>query len=776
MFGPLFLRVGFVSLIAGLSGCSDSEIAPIRIRTIDFENETPGVRPDGFKLSSQKSNRAAASVQEGSGVNASRCLRWYGSKTDAGTFLSFEIPTTEYRGRRLRVSSALRIETAKVVIHSAVMLEGAYEQRRPHFEGDVPNLSTTDWRTHSVDIDVPPDATLLVCALGTVGGVALVDDVVIEDLGSSRNLPAKELTARESENLVALAHALGVIAHFHPSDQVLATDLDRFAIAAAARIESAEDAEDLASRLTEVFAPIAPSAQFWAGTTENVPPPRTPVPEGSATALVGVEHIGFGKTLERKNSRKDSGFLALLTTRDDGPYTSTVIDESLTNPPAQSRIAPRGSHALQDLGGGVACRIPVVLERDASGTLPKPMATATISPPADWIPTTWDRATRLAAVIRCWNVLRYAYPYFDVIEVDWESVLRSCLARAAKDDALTFDETLSQLAAALRDGHASATTPYTKLRVLPIDAYLVGDDLVLTSRRRLGSGLTNPGDRVISIDGQPIARCIERARARLSHSSPQFFDRNCARELFATAAMSVPIEIEDPEGARSTIEVKSEIPSQDYLVEFPSRPAPGTEVGPGILYVDLCGTSEKAIKPVMSELAKAKGLIFDVRGYPDSGAMMILEHLTDTSLESPTWNKPIRKHPDPNQLDWDSSIWSIAPKTPRYTKHVAFLTDGRAVSYAETIMSIVEAYRLGEIVGETTAATNGNANLFEFHRIASISFTGMQVLKRDGSRFHGVGVRPTVPCQVTREGIIEGVDEVLDAAVTVLTERIEKGS
>jgi len=91
-------------------------------------------------------------------------------------------------------------------------------------------------------------------------------------------------------------------------------------------------------------------------------------------------------------------------------------------------------------------------------------------------------------------------------------------------------------------------------------------------------------------------------------------------------------------------------------------------------------------------------------------------------------------------------------------------------------MSIVEAYRLGEIVGEATSGTNGNVNTFEIPGLVHISFTGMKVLKHDGSRFHGIGVQPTLPCKVTREGILDETDEVLEAAVKLLTERIEKGS
>jgi C-terminal processing protease CtpA/Prc len=39
-----------------------------------------------------------------------------------------------------------------------------------------------------------------------------------------------------------------------------------------------------------------------------------------------------------------------------------------------------------------------------------------------------------------------------------------------------------------------------------------------------------------------------------------------------------------------------------------------------------------------------------------------------------------------------------------------FLTGGTAVSAAETVMGIVENYKLAEIVGSHTAGINGNIN------------------------------------------------------------------
>lgn len=110
----------------------------------------------------------------------------------------------------------------------------------------------------------------------------------------------------------------------------------------------------------------------------------------------------------------------------------------------------------------------------------------------------------------------------------------------------------------------------------------------------------------------------------------------------------------------------------------------------------------------------------------------------------------------------------MGPLEPRFKAKVAFLTDGRAISYAESIMGIVEHYKLGEIVGEPTAGTNGNVNPFSLPGGYTIVFTGMKVTKHDDSTHHGVGIKPTVTVHRTVAGIAAKKDEVLERALEVV--------
>ncbi len=83
-------------------------------------------------------------------------------------------------------------------------------------------------------------------------------------------------------------------------------------------------------------------------------------------------------------------------------------------------------------------------------------------------------------------------------------------------------------------------------------------------------------------------------------------------------------------------------------------------------------------------------------------------------------------------------------------------------------MGIVEYYRLGEIVGSAAAGTNGNVNPIALPGGYTIAWTGMKVLKQDGSRHHGVGIQPAIPVSRTQAGVAAGEDEVLERGIAEL--------
>jgi C-terminal processing protease CtpA/Prc len=82
-------------------------------------------------------------------------------------------------------------------------------------------------------------------------------------------------------------------------------------------------------------------------------------------------------------------------------------------------------------------------------------------------------------------------------------------------------------------------------------------------------------------------------------------------------------------------------------------------------------------------------------------------------------------------------------------------------------MGIIEHYKLATIIGQPTAGTNGNINNISLPGGYNVIFTGMKVVKLDGSQHHGVGAKPDIYVNKTIKGIREGRDEYLEKAMEV---------
>jgi hypothetical protein len=674
-----------------------------------------------------------------------------------------QFDATPYRGRHIQL-------TAKVLVVADPNHPGANHRAQMWLRVDCPGGRTGAfdnmgrrpitpavlpvWQDAVIEADIDADAETIDIGFMAFGGAVSIDAISLKVTGDAAALqprsPPAQLTIQGWENLKAATRLLSYIRFFHPTDQAVAiTDWDAFAVALIEKAEPATDAADLAARLTEVFAPIAPTLVIFTGD-----PPEPPAAPDTAIGLAHWRHNGAG-TINPSNQYNI--------------YSSQVIREPLDK--AALAAAHRASFLSPELCEGVRCLFSVKIPYDGAGTLPH-IEPAPVAPPVKL--TALNRATRIAGVALAWGIFQHFYPYFDVVDTSWEAVLGSALGRAATaEDETAYLLALREMVERLCDGHGNVYNPsLPPPTMLPLALEWAGPDLVVVGVDE-SAATVQVGDSIISIDGRPAEQCFTRSSRWVSAATDGW--RRCASIRFILADMPTAdpaiIAFRRPDATGYTARLAR---TNRYTPGGIPKPAAGATVAPGIVYFDLSGATSDDLKKVIRKLSTAAGIVFDLRGYPEAAAYQVIRHLIDEPATSARWNIPIVTLPDRQGWEWNSAgRWDMQPLAPRFTAPVAFITDGRAISYAESIMGIVEAYKLGEIVGSTTAGTNGNVNPFTLPGGYHISWTGMQVLKHDGSQHHGVGIAPTVPIVPTAKGIAEGRDEPLERAIEVLQKRIQ---
>ena len=418
------------------------------------------------------------------------------------------------------------------------------------------------------------------------------------------------------------------------------------------------------------------------------------------------------------------------------------------------------------IGAGLRIRMPLVVYSDSLTTLPLADRGASDKLQAALAKGVEDsRATWLGAVVVAWNVMQHFYPYWDVVGTDWDAeltrALRGSLDSADRD---AFHRVFQQMMAALHDGHAGADHPDIEAGegFLPVVAGWVEDQIVVFNS---SVEEVRRGDIIVSIDGVAAPDLVVNAERSIS-GSPRWKRRRALAFLGrglkdSTAQVSLRRGSEERRVAVQRTAKRWDLKRHDH--------EPFHEVEAGVFYLDLSRLTMEQIRERIADLAAARGIVFDLRGYPKNNHAVI-QHLIDSPVQSARWNVPLSIYPDQERLvGYDTSgRWTLTPAQPRFTGKFVFLTGGGAISYAESVMGIIEHYGLAEIVGEPTAGANGNVNTVETPGGWTVRWTGMRVLKHDGSQHHLVGIQPTVPVQPTIAGVRDGRDEELEKALAII--------
>lgn len=724
-----------------------------------FERGQLGEAPEGWSPRNAQAQRFRVAVVEENPHSGHRCVRIQrdsigGTEVQDLGKITQRIAADFFRGYRFRLSGWLRFVPSNRIMpdycSARLWIRVLRVGGRSGFADEMEDrrVRSGSWQYAEIVGEVPQDADSIRFGPALeAGGTLWADDLKLERLGriGDGNQASHPISARGLENLIAFARLFGYVRHFHPSDGVAGEDWDSFAIRGVDEVEGARSPGELASRLTALFDSIAPSVRIDTHPLASLSPDMLrggSQPQG----LVGWWHYGAAEG--------PSGI----------PYRGRRVWAHLDAP--TDSILPPGSSTNRDLGGGVFCSVPLTLYTDKRGTIPqgRPHRVA-VRRPAGWIPSGDDRAARLADVILSWNVAQHFYPYWDVVGTSWSRELPLALQRAAVDrDRHEFNKTLRRMVAQMHDGHGAVLYEYRDPRNLPVSWEIRDERLILNAVDSTITGV-RPGDEVLALNDRPIAEWIDEAMALEGSATLQHQRTKMSRALHTLPTSdTVAVDLRAPSGHLTRVRLARK------WEPLPSPPTPGrvAELRPGVVYVDLSRVSEADIERLLPRFQAARGIVFDAR--PISPLLFpVIKHLIDSAVTCPQLRVPIVQRPDWEGVRFDSPTWKLDPGAPRLRARVAFLIGGSAISSSETALSMIEQYRLAELVGEPTGGTNGNVIKQMLPGGYCVWFTGMQVLKQDGSRHHGVGILPTVPVPRTANDVTAGRDAQLERALDIVS-------
>ena len=620
------------------------------------------------------------------------------------------------RGKTVRLRAAGRVVGDQAVSNAGLSMRVDREGGGVGFFDNMTDrpIQNAEWAVYEIQGPVADDATRITVGLILRGaGAAWIDAASLEVLPGVPvdEADAAPLTARQLDNLAVFAKVYGYVRWFSPHSEPNDPRWDAIAAEGAGAVASLSSPDALVGTLRALFEPWAPGLVVGgeAEVTQAIP--------HVAADLVRWRHEGveFGRTTYRSERVR----------------------------------AEQAEIWRAEVGAGLFVAVPLTASRSRLPADPQPADVPTRQNIA-------DRATRLAATVIAWNVLRHFYPYFEDEGAAWDMRLRPWLGEAATaPDAEAFADLLRRMVAHLNDGHGEVLPAGGGFQ-LPLLWRWVDGALVVTAVTA-GESEVAVGDVIVAIDGRPAQAVLEEAGERVSASTVAHRRWKAAETLrLRTSAEPVTLRLRGADGPDREIAVTPFGPARLEGRLEEARPAAVTWLPQGAWYFDITRLDERRLREALRYVRSDQPVIFDLRGYPHGVRPDFLGRLSNRPVGTPPFLVPVAHRPEARDREWKQEGWEVSPAHPRLRGRVAFLTDERAMSYSETLLAMVRGRQLAEIVGAPTAGANGNRNSFRLPGDYEVQWTGLKVINHDGSDLAGHGVQPTIAGAPTHGGVGEG--------------------
>lgn len=395
---------------------------------------------------------------------------------------------------------------------------------------------------------------------------------------------------------------------------------------------------------------------------------------------------------------------------------------------------------------------------------------------------------RLLALFRYWNVVNYFFPYKHLIGDSWETVLPRYIPRfEANKDAADYQLTVRELVTEMRDSHGgvrNANAASEKLGTyLPpvLLAHLENKSVVtkvLTDKLPKDKLPIRVGDVVLAVDGEPVENRRDLLARYTSASTPQWLMKGVSgRLLLGPKDSVVKLRVQGIRGEARDVELpRSESITDPKWARMMERSSPVIQVLPsGYGYVDLDRLQVGEVDKMFDTIKETPAVIFDMRGYPNGTAWSIAPRLTDKgNVVAALFSRPILEATSLTNAELaDSASYSFSQRIPDgpgdvYKGKVVVLINEDAISQAEHTCLFFEAATDVTFIGTPTAGANGDVTFMVLPGNLAVSFSGHNVRHADGRQLQRVGIQPTIKIAPTIRGLVDGRDEILDAAIKFL--------
>ena len=390
-------------------------------------------------------------------------------------------------------------------------------------------------------------------------------------------------------------------------------------------------------------------------------------------------------------------------------------------------------------------------------------------------PFNWnDSGIKLLALFRYRNIINYFFPYRNLIDEDWDLVLKKFIPKMLNTaDKLSYKVTLIQLFSKVGDSHISNSIneqgfhDFLGSRILPIEIRFIENKALIVDLLGIdkGSIKIREGDVVTSVNRVGVTELVEERKKYYPSSNISVQLADMSRDLLRTDDDALLLTYENKTGSHS--EFLKTIHINEIAFENHIKPS-SMEFDGDIGYINAAQLEKGEIHTLMKSFIEKKGLIIDLRGYPSDAITYPLgEYLLS---ESTPFAKTTSGNLNPlGEFTFSKQPLYVGKVNDDYFKgKTAILVNHKTISNSEFTAMALRVAPKAKVIGSQTAGADGNVSHLVLPGNVRTEFSGIGVYYPDGGETQRQGIVPDITVNPSILGTIEGKDEILEEALRYL--------
>lgn len=387
-----------------------------------------------------------------------------------------------------------------------------------------------------------------------------------------------------------------------------------------------------------------------------------------------------------------------------------------------------------------------------------------------------DDGYALLSLFRYWNIIQYYFPYKNLIEEDWNKVLPDFIPEFINcKNTLDYQLTMLMLISKINDTHAKIISSDGSLDDFRGN-YIVKCKISFLENRAVVTEVYSDidptlklkiGDVIEEINGERVENIVKNISHYYPASNYSAKLNLISEDLLRSNNKEIKLLI-NRQGKQLLQVVKTGKRGANYSKYRTSKPS-WEIIDEQIGYLNPGYLKDGEIYEIGKTLYKYKGLVIDLRCYPSEFIVFSLSSfLMPAPVEFVKFSQTSNILPG---LFMFTSPISVGKNNPDYFKgKVVIIVNETTLSQAEYTTMALRKAPGAVVIGSTTAGADGNVSKFVLPGGVNTMISGIGVYYPDGTETQGIGIVPDIEIKPTIKGIIEGRDELLEKAISIIKE------